>query len=342
MTPRSSSVPVAGKPASAAKPTTAGKPVTAGESVAPRKPRALTKGGVLLPFSPASPAERERIEVGIAEVSRFGLRVADGTSLRREGYFAGSIAERRSEILGALTRDDIGALVGVRGGYGSNYLLDDLQIAAPTNPKIVLGFSDLTSLQIYLWQRHRWVTFYGPMLAAGFEAGEGAAKGYDRKSLFAALQKTSGGWELALQGEVMQAGDAQGRVLGGCLTLVETTIGTPWELETTGAILALEDRGMKPWQVDRALTHLRQAGKFKDVRGIVLGDFPECAAPVAGSPTVRDVCRRILAPLGVPVVFGVPFGHTDRPMLTLPLGVSARLSAKGEGVLEILEPAVVA
>ena len=123
----------------------------------------------------------------------------------------------------------------------------------------------------------------------------------------------------------MQPGDAQGRLLGGCLTLVETTIGTPWELETSGAILVLEDRGMKPWQVDRALTHLRQAGKFKDVRGIVLGDFPECAAPVAGSPTVRDVCQRILAPLGVPVVFGAPFGHTDRPMLTFPLGVSCSI-----------------
>jgi muramoyltetrapeptide carboxypeptidase len=340
MTPRSGSVPVAGKPALTDKPTTAGSPVTAGESAALRKPRALANGGVLLPFSPASPAERERTEAGIAEVSRLGLRVAEGDSLTREGYFAGSIVERRNELLGALDRDDIGALVGVRGGYGSNYLLDDLQIVAPQNPKIVLGFSDLTSLQIYLWQRHRWITFYGPMLAAGFEAGGSGARGYDRKSLLNALQNTAGGWEVALQGEVMQAGDAQGRVLGGCLTLVETTIGTPWELDTSGAILALEDRGMKPWQVDRALTHLLQAGKFKGVRGIVLGDFPECAAPVAGSPTVHDVCRRILAPLGVPIVFGAPFGHTYRPMLTLPLGVSARLSAQGEGVLEILEPAV--
>ncbi len=334
MTARSGGVPV-GKPESAS------RPVAADEGVA-RKPPALARDSVLLSFSPASPAEREGTDTGIAELSRLGFRVANGAALTRDGYFAGSIAERRNEFRCGLDRDDIGALVGVRGGYGSNYLLDDLRIAAPANPKIVLGFSDLTSLQIYLWQRCHWITFYGPMLAAGFEAGEGATKGYDRKSLLAALQKTSGGWELALQGEVMQAGDAQGRVLGGCLTLVETTIGTPWELETSGAILALEDRGMKPWQVDRALTHLLQAGKFKGVRGIVLGDFPECAAPVAGSPTVRDVCQRILAPLGVPVVFGAPFGHTDRPMLTLPLGVSARLSSKGEGVLEILEPAVVA
>src|SRR4029077_7503795 len=104
------------------------------------------------------------------------------------------------------------------------YLLKDLQIAVPENPKIVLGFSDLTSLQIYIWQRHRWVTFYEPMLAAGFEAGEGATRGYDRKSLLDALQNSASGWQLNLEGEVMQAGDAQGRVLGGCLTLVETTI----------------------------------------------------------------------------------------------------------------------
>ncbi len=341
MTPRSGNVPVVGKSKSREKPTTAGQPVAVGEGAAACKPRALARDGVLLPFSPASPAERERMGAGIAQLTRMGFRVAKGSSLTPEGYFAGSITDRRNEFLDALNREDIGALVGVRGGYGSNYLLDELQVASPASPKIILGFSDLTSLQIYLWQHHRWVTFYGPMLAAGFEAGEGAVRGYERDSLIAALQHSASGWQLNLQGEVMQPGEAHGRLLGGCLTLVETTIGTPWELETTGAILALEDRGMKPWQVDRALTHLCQAGKFKDVRGIVLGDFPECAAPIAGSPTVRDVCRRILTPLGVPVVFGAPFGHTDRPMLTLPLGVSARLSAKGEGVLEILEPAVV-
>jgi muramoyltetrapeptide carboxypeptidase len=104
--------------------------------------------------------------------------------------------------------------------------------------------------------------------------------------------------------------------------------------------LLLEDRGMKPWQVDRALMHLKQAGKFEGVRGMVLGDFPECEAPVAGSPTVQDVCQRILKPLGIPIVFGAPVGHTARPMLTLPLGVRARLRASGAGALEILEAAV--
>jgi muramoyltetrapeptide carboxypeptidase len=306
-----------------------------------RKPHSLTAETVVLPFAPASPAEPSRIAAGVAELRRLGWLVAERVSIVNDGYFAGTLTSRRSELVGALERHDIAALVGTRGGYGSNYLLDDLQISTPANPKIILGFSDLTSLQIYLWERFKWITFYGPMLAAGLDSSSGAPKGYDEKSLLSALQNTDSGWALELQGEVLQPGEAQGRVIGGCLTLVETAIGTQWDLQTDDAILVLEDRGMKPWQVDRALMHLKQAGKFTNVCGIMLGDFPECEAPVTGSPTVRDVCQRILSPLGVPIVFGVPIGHTMRPMLTVPLGVNARLSTKGAGVLEILEPAVV-
>jgi muramoyltetrapeptide carboxypeptidase len=275
----------------------------------------------------------------MAELTRLGWMVTERAPTVNEGYFAATTKTRRDELVGALARNDIGALVGTRGGYGSNYLLDELHIPTSAIPKIILGFSDLTSLQIYLWQRFQWITFYGPMLAAGLDAG--APKGYDDKSLLAAVRNTESGWALDLQGEVLKSGEARGRVLGGCLTLVETAIGTQWDLETDDAILVLEDRGMKPWQVDRALMHLKQAGKLAKVRGIVLGDFPECEAPVVGSPTVREVCQRILAPLGIPIVFGAPIGHTMRSMLTVPLGVQGRLSTEGAGVLEILEPAVV-
>jgi muramoyltetrapeptide carboxypeptidase len=136
----------------------------------------------------------------------------------------------------------------------------------------------------------------------------------------------------------MVPGTADGTLLGGCLTLIETALGTPWELDTHGAILVLEDRGMKPWQVDRALMHLKQAGKFRGVSGIVLGDFPECEGP-EGSETVRDVVRRVLGALGFPVVWGAAIGHTARPALTLPLGVRARLRSDDAARLEILEPA---
>jgi muramoyltetrapeptide carboxypeptidase len=307
-----------------------------------RKPRALANRSVVMPFAPASPAETSKIAAGMAELTRLGWKVTERAPTVNEGYFAGTTKTRRDELVGALARNDIAALVGTRGGYGSNYLLDELHIPTSAIPKIILGFSDLTSLQIYLWQRFQWITFYGPMLAAGLDAGAGAPKGYDDKSLLAAIRNTESGWALDLQGEVLNSGEARGRMLGGCLTLVETAIGTQWDLETDDAILVLEDRGMKPWQVDRALMHLKQAGKLANVRGIVLGDFPECEAPVVGSPTVREVCQRILAPLGIPIVFGAPIGHTMRPMLTVPLGVQGRLSTEGAGVLEILEPAVVA
>jgi muramoyltetrapeptide carboxypeptidase len=180
------------------------------------------------------------------------------------------------------------------------------------------------------------------MVAAGLNVGPGARKGYDESSFLQAVGRAEGGWKLRLRGEAVLAGQAMGRVLGGCMTLLEATIGTPWELDTKDSILILEDRGMKPYQVDRVLMHLKQAGKFEEVRGIVLGDFPESDPAVVGAPTVREVCARILRPLGVPVIFGAPVGHTVRPMLTIPLGIKARLDADGEGTLEFLEPAVVA
>lgn len=306
-----------------------------------RKPRALNGKSVLMPFAPASPADFAKVLAGAEELRSLGFQVADATPLSPEGYFAGSLSGRRNEFLSELERDDVDALVAVRGGYGSNYLLDDLDVESADAVKVILGYSDLTSLQAYLWKRYSWIGFYGPMLAAGLDEGNGAANGYDRDSLLAAVGKTDGGWTLKLRGEALVDGEAEGRVIGGCLTLVGTTLGTRWELETRGSILLLEDRGMKPWQVDRALMHLKQAGKFEGVRGILLGEFPECGALMTGSATVREVCLRILGALGVPIVFGAAVGHTPRPMLTVPLGVKARLRAQGEGELKILEPAVV-
>jgi muramoyltetrapeptide carboxypeptidase len=305
-----------------------------------RKPRALRAGSGMLPIGPASPAPAERVSAGLRRLQALGLRTLGYPTRPLQGFVAGTTEERRGDFLQGLAREDVDGLVAIRGGYGSNYLLDGLTVPGSERAKLILGYSDLTSLQVFVWQRYGWVTIYGPMIAAGFDYGEDQEKGFDKASLTSALFETSGGWNIPVRGEALIAGEAEGRVLGGCMTLVETTLGTPWELDTRGAILVLEDRGMKPWQVDRALMHLLQAGKFQGVRGILLGDFPECTAPFAGSPTVRDVCAHILGPLGVPVVFGAPVGHTMRPMLTVPLGVRARLHSEGESALEILEPAV--
>jgi muramoyltetrapeptide carboxypeptidase len=306
----------------------------------PRKPKALAAGSRLAVFAPASPAPPIDMIAGLTELKRLGFQVVANQDSKAEGYFAGSSLERVNGFQGAVHSDQVDGLVALRGGYGSNYLLDYALEKSLPSPKCVIGFSDITSLQIYLWQRCGWVSFYGPMVAAGLNSGPGVHKGYDESSFLQATGKTESGWKLRLHGEPMLTGEATGRVLGGCMTLVEATIGTPWELNTKDSILVLEDRAMKPYQVDRVLRHLKQSGKLEGVRGIVLGEFPESDPSVAGAPTVREVCARILRPLGVPFIFGAPVGHTPRPMLTLPLGIKARLDAEGEGTLEFLEPAV--
>ena len=316
-------------------------------SAAARKPKALVKGARFSIFAPASPAGVAEAAGGIAELQRLGFVAmphrAESQTAPTEGYFSSSTAHRLQEFRDAVRDPGNQALIALRGGYGSTYLLGAITEAIfgkDTPPKCLIGFSDLTSLQIYLWQTLRWVTFYGPMVATGFAQGANSRRGYELNSLLQAIGNTTGGWSIALQAESLFEGHAEGVTLGGCLTLLETTIGTPWELDTRDSILVLEDTGMKPYQVDRALMHLLQAGKFEGVRGIVLGDFPGGPPIVAGSPTTRDVCKRVLAPLNIPVVYGAPIGHTDRPMLTVPLGIQAKLHATGGGTVEFLEAAV--
>jgi muramoyltetrapeptide carboxypeptidase len=306
------------------------------------KPPALRPHDAIRVLSLASPVKADLLQKGCDEIARLGYLAAadDSTVLARESFFAGSSPCRRAALERALSETETRAIFCSRGGYGSNYLVGDLNFS-PDHPKILLGSSDISSLQIFLWQEFGWVTFYGPMVASNFHRGAGAPRGYHRASLIQALTETRQGWDLDLQGETMAPGQADGVLLGGCLTLVETSLGTPWELDTRGAILLLEDRGMKPYQVDRAFMHLKQAGKFGGVAGIVLGDFPECDA-AEGDETVRDVAHRVLAPMVSPIVWGSPVGHSARAALTLPLGIRARLSAPpraGAAKLQILEPA---
>jgi muramoyltetrapeptide carboxypeptidase len=307
----------------------------------PRKPLALVPGSTIAVVAPASSAKEERIQRGCETLERLDYRVRRyGLKRRPEGYFSAALAERRKHLQEALTRADVRAVFCTRGGYGSTEILDRLETQSLKQARIFCAFSDLTSVHIFLWQKLRWVTFYGPLVAGGFDAGPNATGGYDPDTFMWAMTATNSGWTVPLEGETLARGRTEGTLLGGCITLIETSIGTPWELDTRGSILLLEDRGVKPYQLDRMLTHLKQAGKFEGVRGIVLGEFPESDPPEGSSVTVAAVCRRILGPLRIPIVYGAPVGHTPRPLLTIPLGVRAKLYASGEGRLEILEPAV--
>jgi muramoyltetrapeptide carboxypeptidase len=322
-------------------------------------PAPLVPGSVVRMVSPASAAEEQACQRGIAELERLGYVIRKpAKSMKPDGYFAAAPAQRLAEVTNALRDPRADAVICVRGGYGSTTLLGvpclPRALGLRPQPKLFVGYSDITALQSFFWMQYGWPTLYGPMVAAGFDGGADEPGGYDSASFLNAVgthsngapgTKNGCGWSIPLGGETLAAGVASGIILGGCLTLLQTTIGTPWELDTRGAILLLEDRGVKAYHVDRMLMHLAQAGKFQGVRGIVLGEFPDCESPnsksMSGSGlTVRDVCRRILGALHVPVVFGAAVGHTPRAILTVPLGVRARLRAIGAGQLEILEPVV--
>lgn len=262
----------------------------------PIKPSALVPGAMVRIMSLASPPEGASLRRGVAELKRLGYGVRPSRGMKPDGYFAGGYAERLAELEQGLRDADADALICSRGGYGTAALLEELHAPRALRPKLVVGYSDATALLAFIWQRLRWTTLYGPMVAADFDKGADQPSGYDRASFMNAASGACGEWSLTLGGEAFLArGKATGVLLGGCLTLLETLLGTPWELDTRGAILLLEDRGVKPYQLDRMLVHLAQAGKLRGVRhgarrlpphsgpapcsgGVRRGGGPHCAA----------------------------------------------------------------
>ena len=165
----------------------------------------------------------------MAELERLGYRVRFASpEMKPDGYFAGSLARRAAELKAALLDAEAQAIICVRGGYGSGMLLDGLASLRLSRPKLVIGYSDITMLHAFLWQRARWTSLYGPMVAAGFDRGEDETGGYDRASFIDAVSGTRRSWSVGLGGEALVRGEATGVLLGGCLTLIETTLGTPW------------------------------------------------------------------------------------------------------------------
>jgi muramoyltetrapeptide carboxypeptidase len=233
-------------------------------------------------------------------------------------------------------RDDVDAVICARGGYGSNYLLPLLDFnALRISPKAFVGYSDNTSLLLAL-ERAGMVTFHGPMVASDF--AKGAA---DEHSFRAALggDALDFSFPAGSQVKALVTGEARGPLTGGCLSVVMTSLGTPWEIETEGKILFLEDVNEKPFRIDRMLMHLLLAGKFRGVRGILFGAMLGCSAPSAEEETLPRMILRVLGGLGVPIVIGFPSGHVESGNITLPFGVPSVLSSSSAGVRLQVEPA---
>lgn len=306
------------------------------------KPQALKPQDTVAIVAPASNLKADYLSRGVRELERLGFRVRhEAGILDKARYTAGSDERRAAELMAAFADPEIKAVWAARGGYGVMRILDRLDEAIlRENPKIFIGYSDLTALHLYLYRRFGWVTFHGPMAAKDLAGGP---EHYDEATLRAALTA------VAPMGEIRSdklrvlhrgaTGSGTGRLLGGCLSLLVAMMGTPDELDTRDAILFLEDTGTRPYAIDRMLHQLKLAGKFDGVRAIIFGEMTDCVQHTEQGYTLDEVLAECTAHLNTPVLAGLPSGHSPLGNLTLPLGVMASVDAD-RNVLRIEEEAV--
>jgi muramoyltetrapeptide carboxypeptidase len=307
------------------------------------KPAALRAGDAVAVVAPASNLKADYLARGVAEIERLGFRAQyEPGILDKSRYTAGDDQRRAAELMRAFADPEIKAVWAARGGYGSMRLFKLLnENLIGQRPKVFIGYSDMTALSLYFYRRFGWVTFHGPMVAKDLAGGE---EHYDRETLLKAIgaNASSLGEIRSNKTEMLHrgaAGSVTGPLLGGCLSLITAMMGAPDELDTRGSILFLEDAATRPYAIDRMLQQLKLAGKFDEVRGIVFGEMTDCIQHADQGYRIQDVLAECTADLNVPVMFGLPSGHSPRGNLTLPFGVTATLDAS-RGALSIDEAAV--
>jgi len=303
------------------------------------KPAAVPNDALVAVVSPASTPQQDRVERGLQALRNLGYapQTADHILTRGPLYFAGTPEMRVRDLHHAFADDEVRAIFSTRGGYGSNYLLDalDLDLIAES-AKPFIGYSDLTALQLWLLDQVRLPAFHGPMLSADFAREDGV----HLVSMQAALtgQIYSVGLPEGLR--TLHPGRARGTLYGGCLSVLVAMLGTPYEPQTEGKLLFLEDVNVKPFQVDRMLWQLRQAGKLDGVRGIVFGEMLDCVSPGAAPELLDEVILRVFDDFQGPIAIGLRSGHVSHSNVTLTFGVEAELHAANEAQLSLLQPAV--
>ncbi len=306
-----------------------------------RRPHRLERGSRIAIVAPASAFKRDEFDRGVAELERLGLMPTwDESVFARETYVAGTPQLRADAIRKALADRSIAALIAVRGGYGSAQLLPLLDPAEVRDArKPIVGYSDVTALLAFVTLRCGLVAFHGPMLEGRLARG---ADGYDRDTFERALFQAKPMGELdAPNVEVLRSGECAGPIVGGTVTQLLASLGTPYAFDPPpGYVLFFDEVGERPYRLDRMVTQLRQSGLLARASAIVIGELPRCDE-AAGETTARATMAAVLADFPGPVLIGFPSGHTVGPQQTIPFGVRARVVADRRAPrLVIEEPAV--
>jgi muramoyltetrapeptide carboxypeptidase len=314
------------------------------------KPPKLPESATIAVVAPSSPPQtRSGIEQATAYFQARGHQVVFGPNLRKvHGYLAGTDEERAADLQWALSEPGIDMVLALCGGYGTARLHDRIDWSRLGDPRIVCGYSDITALHLALAAHAGWVSFYGPNFLAFTR----------QKGRYGLSEKTEAWFHRAFKPEplgrvfedpedpyvlTVGEGQAEAPLVGGCLTLLTASIGTPYEVQTDGCVVMVEDLNTEPYLVDTALNHLVRAGKLDNAAGFVFGtdvnlNYQTVPEGPESTLSVEEILDELIAPLGIPAIANVPVGH-GKHMATMPLGVPVRLDG-GAKTLEVLEAAV--
>jgi muramoyltetrapeptide carboxypeptidase len=307
------------------------------------KPRAAAVGVKVAVLSPASTPDAAKVERGMEGLRNLGFLPMEAPHMLTRGplYFAGTTEQRLLDFHAAFADDTVRVVFATRGGYGSNYLLEELDMdVLGDHPKPFFCYSDMTALQITLLDTLNLPSFHGPMVSPDF----GREDGVHLPSLLAALAGEpykvgkAEGLRLLKPGSDSQV--VRGTLYGGCLSILVALLGTAYEPQTEGKLLFLEDVSTKPFQIDRMLWQLKQSEKLDGVKGIIFGEMLDCVSPGARPDLLEEVILNALDDFEGPIAIGLRSGHVSRANVTLTFGVEAELAATAEPELRMLEPAV--
>ena len=299
-----------------------------------RRPKRLKQGDRVGVVAPAGPVDPKILKKGLRALERMGFYPVLGKHvLARDRYLAGTDEQRAEDLNGLFGDPEIKGIFCARGGYGSNRVLLGLDSSIiRRNPKVFVGSSDITLLLLFLVQQCSLVTFHGPMVAGNFGRYPMPKSKHQFSEILFGNRVSK---RLTAKGShVFKSGIAEGRVIGGCLTLLCRSLGTPWEVKTRNKILLLEDVNEPLYKIDGMLCHLKQAGKFNRVRGIVFGEMVNCQSfgpdrRNKESGSFKGILNDVFADSSFPILTNFPSGH-GREMLTMPMGVEARLDTKSK------------
>ncbi|MBN1542256.1 LD-carboxypeptidase [candidate division KSB1 bacterium] len=305
-------------------------------------PPCLKPGDLIGIVSPASPLRGEKLQnlkKGMQYLRRKGYQLIEGKNARKmTGYLAGSDAQRLADLNDMIRNPQVRAIFATRGGYGTARLLPHLDYKAlRRDPKIVVGYSDITSLQLALFSQTGLITFSGPMVAV--EMGKGI-EAFTETNFWPLITRAELQSFVAPRGVTFRPGTAEGRLLGGCFSLINPAIGTPFLPDLRGAVLLMEDICEDVYRLDRYFAQLRNSGILFELAGIILGDFIDCENTDPDSPslTIEQIIYDYTHDLSIPVLGSFPYGHGDIKY-TLPIGCRVRLDAT-QHTCEMLEPGV--